>query len=63
MMQDPALLEYPLVSPILLPDLTGFSKQGMLVVAGGAELMRPDIASFAAKAKAAGEFLHPTKLG
>jgi hypothetical protein len=27
----------------------------MLVVAGGAELMRPDIAAFAGKAKAAGE--------
>jgi acetyl esterase/lipase len=54
-LQDPALLHHPLVSPTLLPDLTGLSRQGMLVVAGGAELMRPDIASFAAKAKAAGE--------
>jgi hypothetical protein len=30
----------------------------MLVVAGGAELMRPDIAAFADKAKAAGELHH-----
>jgi acetyl esterase/lipase len=54
-LQDPVLLCHPLVSPTRMSDLTGLSGQGMLVVAGGAELMRPDIAAFAGKAKAAGE--------
>lgn len=53
-LHDPALLCHPLVSPALLPDLSGLSQRGMMVVAGGAELMRPDIAAFAAKVKAAG---------
>ncbi|WIA14004.1 hypothetical protein OEZ85_002565 [Tetradesmus obliquus] len=53
-LHDPALLCHPLVSPALLPNLSGLSQRGMMVVAGGAELMRPDIAAFAAKVKAAG---------
>jgi hypothetical protein len=41
-----------------MTDLTGLSRQGMLLVAGGAELMRPDIAAFADKAKTSGN--HPS---
>ncbi|KAF6263877.1 hypothetical protein COO60DRAFT_307043 [Scenedesmus sp. NREL 46B-D3] len=57
-LHDPALLSHPLVSPALLPDLRGLSKRGMLVVAGGAELMRPDITAFAATAATAGVAVH-----
>lgn len=42
------------MSPVYLQDFSGLSRKGMLVVAGGAELMRPDIAAFAAKVSAAG---------
>lgn len=52
-MQDPKLLSHPLVSPTYLKDFTGLCQAGMLVVAGGAELMRRDIQAFAAKAAAA----------
>jgi len=52
--QDPNLLSHPLVSPTYLKDLSGLCQHAMLLVAGGAELMRPDIAAFAAKAAAAG---------
>lgn len=38
------------MSPTYLTDFTGLCQAGMLVVAGGAELMRPDIKAFAAKA-------------
>lgn len=52
--QDPALLTHPLVSPTHLPDFRGLCRRGMLVTAGGAELMRPDIAAFASKVAGAG---------
>lgn len=51
--QDPQLLSHPLVSPTYAADVTGLCQAGMLVVAGGAELMRRDIQAFAAKAAAA----------
>jgi hypothetical protein len=50
LLQDPQLLCHPLVSPTYLTNFTGLCQAGMLVVAGGAELMRPDIQAFAAKA-------------
>jgi acetyl esterase/lipase len=46
----------PRISPTHLEDLTGIVSEegGMLVLAGQAEVMRPDIAAFAKRASSAG---------
>lgn len=53
-LQDSSLLTNPLVSPTYLDNFSGLCQHGMIIVAGGVELMRPDIAAFAAKVSAAG---------